>query len=135
MKSSLEAGLSISRSLTVDKPRTVNHLGEELRVYATPELVRDIEVTCLEFLLEHADEGEHSVGTGIELVHSAATPLGMSVEITATVTEVEGRQVSFEVTASDGIDEICRAKHRRFVVEIEKLRQRVAAKKEKAQTK
>ena len=132
MKDSLKVGAEVKRRITVDKPRTISHLGEDLRVYATPELIRDIEQTCLGFIAEHADTGEHSVGTGIDLKHLAPTPLGMEVEITAKVTKVEGRAVDFDVSAHDGIDEICRCKHGRFVVLIDKVKERVAAKKAKA---
>jgi len=132
MKDTLKAGMTTTRKLTVDKPRTISHLGEDLRVYATPELLRDIEQTCLAFIAEHAEAGEQSVGTGVELKHLAPTPLGMEVEIKATVTKVEGRAVDFEVTASDGIDEVCRCKHGRFVVLVDKVKERVAAKKAKA---
>jgi len=132
MPTSLQPGASTTRTLSVDTTRTIAFLGPELRIYATPELVRDIEETCLEFLLAHVDAGENSVGTGIELAHLAATPLGMAVEITATVTEVDGRSVTFEVIARDAEEEICRATHSRFVVGVEKLRVRVAAKAARA---
>jgi len=128
MKSGLQAGASATRSITVDKPRTVDFLGENLRVYATPDLVRDFEVTCREFLLGFCDPGEDSVGTGISLSHSGATLLGMKVDLTITVKAVEGRKVTFELLARDGGEEISRGEHGRFVVEVEKLRARVAAK-------
>jgi fluoroacetyl-CoA thioesterase len=128
MKSGLQPGVTHTRTITVDKPRTVDFLGENLRVYATPELVRDFEVTCREFLLGYCDPGEDSVGTGISVTHSGATLLGMKVGITITVKAVEGRKVSFELLARDGGEEISRGEHGRFVVEVEKLRARVAAK-------
>ncbi len=134
MKSSLQPGLSTSRRITIDRPRTIDFLGEELRVYATPELVRDIEETCLNFLLEHAEAGENSVGTAIQVSHAAATPLGMTVTITATVTKVEGRQVAFDVVAADDLEEIGRGTHSRFVVAVDKLKDRVAAKVAKAKS-
>ena len=55
MKDSLQAGMTTTARITVDEPRTISHLGEDLRVYATPELIRDIEQTCLAFIAEHAD--------------------------------------------------------------------------------
>ncbi len=134
MKSTLQPGLSTSRRITIDRPRTIDFLGEELRVYATPELVRDIEETCLNFLLEHAEAGENSVGTAIQVSHAAATPLGMTVTITATVTKVEGRQVAFDVVAADDLEEIGRGTHSRFVVAVDKLKDRVAAKVAKAKS-
>ena len=91
MKTTLGPGIAGTRSLTVDCARTIDFLGEELRVYATPELVRDFEITCRELLLKHCDPGEDSVGTGITLTHSGATLLGMSVYMTVQVTEVNGQ--------------------------------------------
>jgi predicted thioesterase len=128
MKSTLQAGLTTTRRITIDKPRTIDFLGETLRVYATPELVRDFELTCRDFLLGFADPGEDSVGTGISVTHSGATLLGMEVEIVITVRKVEGRLVAFDLVAKDGAEEISRGAHTRFVVDVEKLRARVAAK-------
>ena len=128
MKDTLKPGLSVTRRITIDRPRTVDFLGETLRVYATPELVRDFEQTCRDFLLGHVDPGEDSVGTGVSVSHSGATLLGMQVEVSITVAKVEGRLVSFELLAKDGAEEISRGTHTRFVVEVEKLRARVAAK-------
>lgn len=121
-------GSSAMRRITIDKPRTIDFLGEELRVYATPELVRDVEIACREFLLGYTDAGEDSVGIGISLSHGGATLLGMNVEITVTVTAVEGRKVSFATVARDDAEEISRGEHSRFVVDVEKLRGKVAAK-------
>jgi predicted thioesterase len=128
MKETLKPGLSLTRRITIDAPRTIDFLGESLRVYATPELVRDIELTCRELLLAHCEPGEDSVGTGISITHGGATLLGMWVEITATVRAVEGRKVAFDVVARDRVEEVSRGEHGRFVVEVAKLRARVAAK-------
>ena len=67
MKNTLTVGASATRRIQIDTPRTIDFLGESLRVYATPELVRDFEIACREFLLDHADAGEDSVGTGISV--------------------------------------------------------------------
>ncbi len=128
MKDTLKPGLTSARRITIDRPRTVDFLGEALRVYATPELVRDFEQTCRDFLLAHVDAGEDSVGTGITVTHSGATLLGMQVDVSITVAKVEGRLVAFDLLAKDGAEEISRGTHTRFVVEVEKLRSRVAAK-------
>ncbi len=124
----ISVGATATRRITIDAPRTIDFLGETLRVYATPELVRDIEVTCREFLLGFADAGEDSVGVGINITHSGATLVGMNVEIGITVAAVEGRKVSFSVVVRDDAEEISRGEHGRFVVDVAKLRSRVAAK-------
>ncbi len=132
MKTSLQPGLTISREYPVDRERTIGFMGEGARVYATPMLVRDIEVTCRDLLLEHLDEGEDSVGTRVEIDHTAATLLGMTATISVKLTSVEGRAVSFEVSGSDGIDTICRCRHNRFVVDVKSTEARLKAKAAKA---
>ena len=58
--------------------------------------------------------------------------MGMDVEITATVAKVEGRLVTLEVTASDNLEECGKGKHTRFVVDMAKTGERLAAKVAKA---
>jgi predicted thioesterase len=132
MKKTLQAGIAASREFPVDASRTIDFMGEDARVYATPMLVRDIEVTCREVLLEHLDPGEDSVGTRVEIDHLAATLLGMKVTISATLAELKGRAAVFDVTATDGIDMICRGRHARFIANVEQVKQRLQLKRAKA---
>lgn len=132
MKDTLSSGIQVTRQFQVDAQSTVGFMGEGARVYATPALVRDIEITCRDLLMEHLDEGEDSVGTRVELDHLAATLLGMTVDITAEIVDLKGRAVNFEVTARDPLDQICRCRHGRFIVDIEKTKARIAAKAAKA---
>ncbi|MEI8327225.1 MAG: LysR family transcriptional regulator, partial [Betaproteobacteria bacterium] len=81
MKTSLTTGIESTTEFPVDRERTIDFMGEDARVYATPMLVRDIEIACRELLLEHLDAGEDSVGTRVEIDHIAATLLGMNVQI------------------------------------------------------
>jgi len=128
MKDTASVGLSATRQIVIDTPRTIDFLGENLRVYATPELVRDFEIACREFLLAFTDPGEDSVGTGISISHGGATLRGMSVDITVKISKIDGRLVTFDLLAKDAMEEISRGTHSRFVVEVEKLRAKVAAK-------
>ena len=132
MKTTLQAGLTGSATVEIDRERTIDFMGEQARVYATPMLVRDIEIACRELLLQHLDPGEDSVGTRVELDHLAATLMGMKVELTLNIAEVQGRAVTFDVAGHDGIEPICRCRHQRFVVDVRKTEQRLAAKAQKA---
>jgi predicted thioesterase len=132
MKKTLQAGIAASREFPVDASRTIDFMGEEARVYATPMLVRDIELTCRELLLEHLDPGEDSVGTRVEIDHLAATLLGMKVTISATLAELKGRAAVFEVSATDGVDTICRGRHARFIANVAQVKERLKQKREKA---
>lgn len=132
MKTSLVTKIYSTTSLTVDRDRTIDFMGENARVYATPMLVRDIEMACRDLLLVHLDPGEDSVGTRVEIDHIAATLLGMAVDITVTLSELNGRAATFEIEAHDSVEPICRGRHSRFIVDVAKTAQRLAAKAQKA---
>lgn len=133
MKASLTPGVSTTRRFAVGRESTIGFMGEEGRVYATPALVRDIEQTCRDFLVDnHLDTGEDSVGMRVEVDHLAPTLENMTVDVTVTVAEVKGRQITFEVTAVDNLDKICQGRHIRFVVDVEQTKKRLAGKAEKA---
>jgi predicted thioesterase len=128
MKTTLKAGIAAHRQFPIDASRTIDFMGEDARVYATPMLVRDIEVTCRDLLLEHLDPGEDSVGTRVEIDHLAPTLLGMTVTVEATLGELKGRAAVFDIVASDGRDTICRGRHSRFIANVEQVKQRLKAK-------
>ncbi len=81
MEKELEAGLTTTARIEVDEARTISFMGDDVRVYATPNLLYDIEMTCRDLLPEYIDDGQDSVGTHIDLSPLAATPLGLSVEL------------------------------------------------------
>ena len=128
MKTTSPAALAATREFVVDVERTIDFMGEDARVYATPMLVRDIEVTCRDLLAAHVEPGEDSVGTRIEIEHLAPTLLGMKVRIAAKAVEIKGRAVVFDIEASDGKDTICCGRHARFVVNVEQTKQRLRQK-------
>lgn len=132
MKDSLVAGLSKTERVDIDASRTIDFMGDDCRVYGTNWLIYDIEMTSRNFLLEHLDEGEDTVGTSIAVDHMAATPLGMWVEVTVNVTEVKGRMVSFEIACRDEIDAVAKGTHTRFIVDVAKTADRIRAKKAQA---
>jgi fluoroacetyl-CoA thioesterase len=128
MKDTFQPGLLRTNRILVDRDRTISFMGEEARVYATPRLISDIEFTCRNFLLEHCDPGEDSVGAEIALRHLAASLLGSTVEITVSVTAVEGRKVVFEVVARDELEQISAGSHTRVVLDLGKRIERLKAK-------
>ncbi|MCF8177503.1 MAG: hypothetical protein K9J74_03255 [Sulfuritalea sp.] len=132
MSETLQAGLTATRHVDIDRDKTISFMGDECRVYSTPNLLYDIEMACRDLLLAHIEPGKDSVGTRVELDHVGATLMGMWVDVTVTLTEVNGPAVSFEFSARDSVEEVARGKHNRFIVGIEKTAQRLKAKLAKA---
>ncbi len=131
MSATLKPGLSLTRRYDIDAARTISFMGDECRVYSTPSLLYDIEIVCRDLLLAHIEPGKDSVGTRVELDHLGATLLGMWVEITVTLSGVNGPAVTFDFNARDAIEEVARGKHNRFIVGVEKTAQKLKAKQAK----
>ena len=132
MSEPLQAGLTASRRIDIDRERTISFMGDECRVYSTPRMLYDIEMACRDLLLEHIEPGKDSVGTRVELDHVGTTLMGMWVEVSVTLATVNGNAVSFDFTVRDAVEEVARGKHNRFIVGIEKTAQRLQAKRAKA---
>src|SRR6201993_3800242 len=96
MKPSLRPGMSRVNRITIGAERTIGFRGGEARTYATPAMIRDIEYTCRDLIIEHADPGEDSVGMEVAVKHLAPTLMGMTVQISVRGATVEGRTVSFD---------------------------------------
>ena len=131
MKPSLHPGVERTNRIVVDDKRTISFMGEEARTYATPSMISDIEYTCRNLILEHADAGEDSVGMEVTIRHLAPTLKGMTAEVTVRITAVEGRKVSFEVSVRDELDQVGAGSHTRFIVEKAKTLERLKAKAER----
>lgn len=98
------------------------------RVFATPFLAGFMERVCAELMDEHLQPGEQSVGGFMQLKHTAPTPLGMNVAITARLTAIEGAKLTFALEARDEVEKIGEALHERYIIKTEKFNARVAAK-------
>ena len=132
MKDSLATGITATRRIEIDEARTIDFLGEKLRIYSTPSLLLDIEQHCRDLILQHLDQAEDTVGVRVELDHMGATLLGMAVDMSATVIEVQGRRITLQVEASDSLETVAKATHVRFVIDVAKQAQRIEEKAAKA---
>ena len=128
MKASLQPGITRVNRIPIGRERTIGFMGDEARTYGTPSMILDIEHTCRELILEHADAGEDSVGMEVAVKHLAPTLMGMTVEITVRVTAVDGRKVFFETSVKDELDHVGAGTHTRFVVDKAKTFERLKAK-------
>jgi fluoroacetyl-CoA thioesterase len=136
LKETLRPGLEAAFRYRVPPGKTVPHMYEEApdfqmmpEVFATGFLVALCEWACIELIKPHLDwPREQTLGTHIDLSHTAATPPGFTVEVRARLESVEGRKLVFSVAAHDGVDPIGAGRHERHVIAAERFAAKVAAK-------
>ena len=139
MKDSLKPGLSFELQYKVPENKTVPHLFPEFdegrvmpNVFASGYMMGLFEFACIKAINPHLDwPEEQSVGIGFHLSHTAATPPGFTVTVKGKLEKMEGRKLTFDIEAHDGIDTISRGTHERFVIQAAKFKAAVAAKAEK----
>ena len=135
MKNTLQLGMEHTYRYTVPENKTVPFLYPEdehfkimPKVFGTGFMVGLIEITCMQALSKHLEDGEGSVGVHINVSHVAPTPPGMTVEVNAKITEIYGSKVTWEIVAKDQKEIISKGKHQRYVVNWDIFNSRVKEK-------
>lgn len=139
MGKSLEPGIQSELCWTVSNQKTVPALFPESpefqampKVFATGYLVGFIEWACILAVNPYIDwPSMQTVGTHINVSHSAATPPGMEVRAKVKLIEIEGRKLVFEVEVFDEMDLIAQGRHERFIVNAKKFKTKTAEKRSK----
>ena len=122
-------GLKGTVELVVGDEHTAPSIGSgKVRVLATPVMINLFEAAALKAIEHLLQPGYQSLGTHLDVHHVAATPVGMRVRAVAEVTKVDGRTVTFKLSASDQIDQIGHGTHERVVVNVAKFDARVQKK-------
>jgi len=140
MKDTLKPGLEGVFRYRVPESKTVPRIYEEApdfqlmpRVFATGYLVALTEWACIELIKPFLDwPREQTLGTRVDLSHTAATPPGLTIEIRTRLESVEGRKLRFAVRAHDGIDTIGEGTHERHVILLGRFAEKIAAKAARA---
>jgi fluoroacetyl-CoA thioesterase len=126
---SLKPGLVGAATLVVAEAHTAAHIGSgRAPVLATPMMIALMEAAAVDCIERNLPAGQESLGVHIDVTHTAATPLGVTVTARAELTSVDGRALTFEVTAHDATEAIGKGRHKRVVVDTERFRAKVRAK-------
>jgi fluoroacetyl-CoA thioesterase len=136
MKPTLRPGIRHEHKYDVPPTKTVPALYPESEdflampeVFATGFLVGFLEWACVLAIKPHLDRPEElTLGTHIDVSHEAATPPGLEVTATVELVAVEGKKLTFEVQAHDGVDVIARGRHERVIVNRAKFDAKMATK-------
>ena len=92
-------------------------------------MVALMENAAVNALTPHMEEGQGSVGTHLDVSHDAATPIGMKVWAEAELTAVNGKALTFAVTAYDEAGPIGKGTHNRFIITVDRFLAKCAQKK------
>ena len=136
MKDTLKAGLEHELRFRVPATKTVPALYPESsefqvmpRVFATGYMVGLIEWTCIQAVNPHIDwPNEQTVGIHVNVNHTAATPPGLEVSVRVRLIEVDGKRLVFETELSDGVDNISKGTHERFIINAQKFNHKIKQK-------
>ena len=136
MDTSLQPGLMFEFKFKIPVTKTVPYLYPESqlfqempRVLATGFMVGLVEWACIEAIRPCLDwPREQTLGTRINLSHTAPTPPGFTVTVTVRLEKVEGRRLEFAVNAHDGVDTIASGVHERFIIDSARFGAKVADK-------
>jgi len=125
----LKPGLAGSAEIVVGTRDTAPHIGSgKIKVLATPVMVSLMEEAALNAVEGLLPPGHQTVGTRLDITHTAATPVRMHVIARAVLTGVDGRRLTFHVSARDDIEMIGEGVHERIVVNVERFDRRTQEK-------
>lgn len=114
----LETGIKGCKKTTVNTENTAKAMASgTLDVFATPAMIALIEATASESVAPFLDEGSSTVGTHLDVAHSAASPIGIEVICETELVEVDRRRLVFKAVVKDAVGEIGSGTHERFIVD------------------
>lgn len=118
----IETGIKGQAEALVEREDTAQVVGSgDLLVYATPCMVALMEGAACQSVAPFLAEGESTVGTRMDVRHTSATPVGMTVRAESVVSDVDGRKITFEIHAFDEAGEIGSAVHERVIIRAERF--------------
>lgn len=121
----ITVGMKGAAATLVEREDTAREVGSgDLLVYATPCMVALMEGAACEAIALALSDTQTTVGTALTIEHISATPVGLEVRAEATVTNVEGKVLTFDVKAFDEAGEIGHGTHKRVIVNSQKFLER-----------
>lgn len=118
----MEIGIKHTVTEIVTNEKTAANVGSGLLpVYATPAMIALMEKCASECVAPYIEEGRSSVGTMLNVKHLAASPIGIRITCTATLTQIDGRRLVFSLEASDEKGPIGEGTHERFIIDVDRF--------------
>ncbi len=125
----LKEGMTGKHEIVVTEEMTAKHAGSgTLEVFATPAMIALMEQTAWKSVADELEEGCATVGTALNIRHTAATPVGMKVTCETKLLQVQGRVLTFEVKAYDACGLIGEGTHERVIIQEKRFQEKADAK-------
>ncbi|MBE7022706.1 MAG: thioesterase [Ruminococcaceae bacterium] len=99
----------------------------EMDVFGTPFVIALMEQTADKSVRPYLEDGCATVGTMVNIRHTAATPMGMKAHAESELIEVDGRRLVFRVAVFDEVGQVADGLHERFIIYKEKFMQKTLA--------
>ena len=130
MEFQLPPGIKHQIERTVTEEYTATHVGSgKAAVLATPVMILFMETAAMEAVQDRLPPGHQTVGIHVDVRHIAPTPVGMKVTISAELIQVEGRVLTFQVSARDEQETVGTGTHQRAIIDLARFQGRVQAKR------
>jgi predicted thioesterase len=125
----LTTGIKGAQSVTVSEENLASTVGSgDLPVFATPAMIALIEKTASLSVQPYLELGTSTVGTHLDIAHSSATPIGMTVVCETELVEIDRRRLVFNVRVYDSKGDVGSGRHERFVVDSRKFMEKAELK-------
>ncbi len=122
---SLQPGIKGKIELIVDESVSAMRAASgEMNVFGTPFVIALMEQTADKSVRPYLEEGCATVGTMVNMHHTAATPMGMKAYAESELLEVDGRRLVFSVKVFDEVGQVADGMHERFIIHKEKFMQK-----------
>ena len=126
---SLQVGMTMELTHRVTEEVTAHRMGNEgFHVLATPFIVAWFEEAARTLATAHLEPGQGTVGSLVTTRHLAPTPVGMTVRVRATLREMDGRRLLFDLEARDDKEKVAEGQNERIIVSLARFRERLAQK-------
>ncbi|MBR5236770.1 MAG: thioesterase family protein [Clostridia bacterium] len=122
MSKELTLGIRGRIDITVDASVSAKKAASgEMDVFGTPYVIALMEQTADKSVRPYLEDGCATVGTMVNMRHTAATPMGMKAYAESELVEIDGRRLGFHVAVYDEVGCVAEGTHERFIIYKEKF--------------